>query len=82
MQPVTFVGCVGRGSVKGDRVRVHLPAWLDRDGRARNRGAWLAHKVQHAVLVYVYTAWRICNLWQREVSVGLRMQPAYVTVEA
>ena len=69
-------------SVKGDGVRVHYLLGLivmDELCRvSRNRGVWIGK----ACSAGVYTAWRICNLWQREGWVGLRMQPAYVTVEA
>ena len=69
------------GCVKGDGVRVHLLGLIVMDELcrvSRNRGVWIGK----ACSAGVYTAWRICNLWQREVWVGLRMQPAYVTVEA
>ena len=60
-------------SVKGDRVRVHLLGLIAIDELcrvSRNRGVWVCQ----ACSVGVYTAWRICTLWQREVCVGLRAQ--------
>ena len=76
MQPVTVVGSVWGESVKGDGVRVHLlglivmAKFAELAGVSRNRGVWNGTRGAACV----YTAWRICDLWQRDVWVGLRMQ--------